>query len=266
MEGMSRFVQAGAAVPNPTHGQRRRLGATIRLLAIAVLLLSGAGAATAQDVDLELVLAADVSTSMDDLEIQVQRDGLASAFRDLDIIQAITSGPHGRIAVTYFEFSGAQAQQLIVPWMIVDDAESAHGLADLISTFAGGRLGEGKRLGTSISAALEFGETLLATSGLTSERQVIDLSADGENNIGPQVRPIRNRILDTGIVINGLPILLGADGEFGMFGGSNESTDLVNYFRESVIGGPGAFLVPTYGISSFYQAVRQKLITEIAGL
>ena len=54
-------------------------------------------------VDLELVIAVDVSLSMDLDEQRLQRDGYIMAFRDPEVHKAITSGPNGRIAVTYME-------------------------------------------------------------------------------------------------------------------------------------------------------------------
>jgi hypothetical protein len=258
----------GAPIVPSASGFLPRCSAAI----LAACLVFGAGSTPAQElpieVDLELVLAADVSTSMDDLEVKLQRDGFAAAFRDPDVIQAIESGPNGRVAVAYFEWSGPSLQTLIVPWTIIDGAASAHRFADTLSNWSEARAGAGERAGTSISAALQFSERLLAASGYVGARRIVDLSADGENNIGPQLRPVRARLLEMGVVINGLPILLGDPGVSATegLGGLGEVPELVHYFRESVIGGPGAFLVPATETGSFYQAIRQKLVTEIAGL
>jgi hypothetical protein len=243
-----------------------------RVAWMMLILVFGASAGTSPSrgqelvVDLQLVLAADVSSSMDDDEVRLQRDGFAAAFRDPDIIQAIVSGPSGRIAVTYFEWSGRQNQNVIVPWTVIDSADSANALASAMSELSVTRirLGAGR---TSVGAALQFGESLLVTSGFNSERRVIDISADGVSNTGPEVEPVRDAILAAGIVINGLPILIGSDMEFTPFAGrSGRAFELVDFFRDSVIGGPGSFFLLATSVSSFYQSLRHKLITEIVGL
>ena len=217
-------------------------------------------------VDLQLVLAADVSSSTNDNEVQLQRNGFASAFRDPNVIQAIVSGPVGRIAVTYFEWSNQDNQNVIVPWTIIDDAESAYRLASIFSEVGITRpaLVDGR---TSISAALQFGEALFAASGFSSDRRLIDISADGVNNAGPDVGPIREEILAAGIVINGLPILNRNRPDLGSAAFAwPEDPGLVRYFRDTVIGGLGSFLIPATSIDSFYQSLRNKLVTEIVGL
>jgi hypothetical protein len=242
-----------------------------KLLAIASAVLPGLCLSTsmtlAQDggevVDLQLVLAADVSRSMSDNEIQRQRDGFAAAFRDPDIIQAIVSGPSGRIAVAYFEWSEPYNQNVIVPWTIIDDAESAYRLATIFSEVGITRpaVVDGR---TSISAALQFGEALFAGSGFSSDRMVIDISADGTNNAGPDLKPIRDEIVAAGIVINGLPIVNRDVGSAAY--DSPEESHLATYFRHSVIGGVGSFLIPSTGTDTFFQSLRIKLATEIVGL
>jgi len=249
----------------------RAIGASRNAWTVLILVFGATATVSAAGgqelvVDLQLVLAADVSSSMDDDEVQLQRDGFAAAFRDPDIIQAIISGPNGRIAVTYFEWSGRQNQNVIVPWTIIDSAESGNGLASTMSELSVTRirLGAGR---TSVGAALQFSENLLATSGFTSERRVIDISADGVSNTGPEVRPVRDGILAAGIVINGLPILIGSDMEFTPFARpTGRAYELVTFFRDSVVGGPGSFFFPATSVNSFYQSLRLKLITEIVGL
>ena len=209
-----------------------RVGWSVVAFALGATAMISA-AAGAEVVDLQLVLAADASSSMSDQELKLEREGYASAFRDPDIVQAIVSSPSGRIAVTYFEWSGEQDQKVLVPWTVIDSADSASRLASVFSavTVTRNLVGGGR---TSISAALQFGENLIATSGFSGERNVIDISADGVNNAGADVRLIRDEILAAGIVINGLPILTG----FGA-GSSPAGTldvgaaDLVDFFRDS---------------------------------
>jgi len=110
---------------------------------------------------------------------------------------------------------------------------------------------------TSISGAIDFGVRQLRQSGLQADRQVIDVSGDGANNTGRTVTLARDEALARGITINGLPIMLKwPDGPW-------DIEDLDLYFRDCVIGGPGAFLVPVREKRQFVEAIKAKLVREI---
>jgi len=76
-------------------------------------------------VDVELVIAVDVSYSMDLDELAVQREGYAQAIISKDFLQAMKTGPHSKVAVTYFEWSAWSDQKIIIPWRLIDGPESA---------------------------------------------------------------------------------------------------------------------------------------------
>jgi hypothetical protein len=213
------------------------------------------GAAVAQTAaDLELVVAVDVSLSMDLDEQRLQRDGYVAAFRDPEVHKAITSGPHGRIAVTYMEWAGPPTQQVVIPWTKIDGPDAARAFAALLESMPISRA----RM-TSISAALQFSGRLFETSGVQGIRRVIDVSGDGPNNSGVPVVPVREDLVGQGIVINGLPIMLKlASGFFDL-------ADLDRYYADCVIGGTGAFMIPIKEKSEFQTATRRKLLLEIAG-
>jgi hypothetical protein len=225
-------------------------------LGLAALALGPAGAAAETAVDLELVLAVDVSGSMDMDEHAVQRRGYVEAFLHPEVIAAIRSGPSGRIAVAYVEWAGPTAQVVTVPWTLVEDAATAEAFAAALDDAPLARI-----RGTSISGGLRFAAPLFAGNGHEGLRRVIDVSGDGPNNAGPPVVPARDAVLAAGIVINGLPIALKTPG-YSAIGG----TELVAYYRDCVIGGPGAFVVPVTAAEQLVEAIRQKLILEIAGL
>jgi hypothetical protein len=208
-------------------------------------------------VDLELVLAVDVSLSMDMDEQRLQRDGYVLALRDPDLHKAITSGPNGRIAVTYMEWAGPPTQTVVIPWTIIDGPAAAKAFADRLEAAPISRA----RM-TSISGALSFSRTLLATSGMRGIRRVIDVSGDGPNNAGLPVTGIRDELIADGIVINGLPIVLKRAGSWGMF----DLENLDQYYSECVIGGTGAFMIPVRETDEFKTATRRKLLLEISGL
>jgi hypothetical protein len=213
-------------------------------------------AATPQSVvDLQLVLAVDVSRSMDYNEQRVQRDGYVTAFKSQEVQKAISSGPYGRIAVTYVEWSGAFYQRVVIPWRVIGSDEDALAFADEL---ARAQISVDNR--TSISAGLSFAASAFNLSGLDSERRTIDVSGDGANNEGPSLPPVRDRVVKSGININGLPILLDPSPTLGPYG----RVSLQDYYEDCVIGGPGAFVIPITTLQDFAPAIRRKLILEIA--
>jgi hypothetical protein len=224
--------------------------------AAALALLVHVGAAQAQeDVDLELVLAVDVSRSMDFGEQQLQREGYSQAFRSSEVIDAITSGLNGRIAVTYLEWAGSGIQRVVLPWTVISDGESAHKFADALAMQETQRLSR-----TSISGAIMAAGALFGTSGYKANRRVIDVSGDGPNNQGMPVTLARDEWVRQGVVINGLPLMIGAN-TYG-FGINN----LDAYYRDCVIGGPGSFVLPVYTWEEFPRAVRRKMVLEISAV
>ncbi len=209
------------------------------------------------DVDLELVLAVDVSRSMDVDEQHLQRDGYVAAFRHPDVIQAIASGAAGRIAVTYMEWSGPAYQQVLVPWTIIGNAAEAEAFASQLE-----KMPLVRESGTSISGGLEGAARLFASSGVRGQRQAIDVSGDGPNNMGLPVVTMRDQVIEEGITINGLPIVLKTRDSFSTFNIPN----LDVYYEDCVIGGPGAFMITVDDVSRFEVAIRRKLVLEISGL
>ncbi len=205
-------------------------------------------------VDTELVLAVDVSYSMDPEEQQLQREGYISALTSREFMQALRGGMHGKVAVTYFEWAGPFDQKIIVPWRLIDGPESADGVAAEIARAAYRRASR-----TSIASALQFAKPLFDASGYNGIRRVIDVSGDGANNSGPLVTVMRDDVLAAGITINGLPIMLKRPNVFTL---DIENLDI--YYEDCVIGGPGAFVVSIHQRDQFKEAIRTKLVLEVA--
>ena len=78
----------------------------------------------AEEVDLLLVLASDVSRSIDHPKFLLQRDGYAAAISSPLVIDAIKSGPNGKIAINFLEWSGYGAQKVVVDWTVIDSLAS----------------------------------------------------------------------------------------------------------------------------------------------
>jgi hypothetical protein len=206
-------------------------------------------------VDVELVLAVDVSYSMDPEEQTLQREGYMAALTSREFMQALRQGMNGKIAVTYFEWAGANDQKIVMPWRMIDGPESADAVAAEI-----GRAPYRRASRTSISGALSFAMPLFDGSGFRGLRRVIDVSGDGVNNNGMPVTLVRDEVLAKGITINGLPIMLKRPN----FGGMDvEELDV--YYEDCVIGGPGAFVIAIKEREKFKEAIRTKLILEVAG-
>jgi hypothetical protein len=206
-------------------------------------------------VDIELVLAVDVSYSMDMDELAIQREGYAQAIVSKEFLQALKSGPNGRIVVTYFEWAASTDQKLIIPWRLIDGPESADAVAAEIMKTPIRRASR-----TSISGAINFAMPLFEDNSYRGLRKVIDISGDGPNNNGTPVTMARDAALEKGIVINGLPIMVKEP--------SYSTMDIDNldyYYEDCVIGGPGSFVVTIKDREKFKDAIRTKLIMEVAG-
>jgi hypothetical protein len=227
------------------------------LLALATTTMLLAGVARAEDtpVDVELVLAVDVSRSIDDDEYRLQKDGYAQALADEKVIAAIKSGPFGAIAVTYIEWSSEDEQDTVVAWHVVSDAKSA-------AAFAGAIAAAKRRFmsATSISGAIDYAVRLLASSGFQASRRTIDISGDGINNRGRTADAARDDAIKAGITINALAIL-----DEPTVSPAWRKPPVDDFMREHVIGGPGAFLVVAKGFQNFSDALKDKLVLEIAG-
>src|SRR6267142_4017291 len=209
--------------------------AAMLVIALGFATFAGAQTGPAQTaVDVTLVLAIDASGSVEDDRFELQQRGFAAAFRDPRVLRAIRAGDHQSIAVMMLQWTGPPLQEVMVPWTLVKDEASAAVLAATIEA-APRRLMGG---GTSISGAIDYSVKALATSPYRGTKRVIDISGDGSNNLGRPAEQARDEAVRAGIRINGLPILA-------------VEPDLDQYFRQNVIGGPGAFIIPVKSYDAF---------------
>ena len=236
------------------------------ILAVAAVLacLSGTPAASfaappAERVDVAIVLAADVSRSIDDREFALQRKGYAAAMTDPRVLRAIAGGRHHAIAITFVEWSGAGEQDVVVGWTVVRDGETAAMIAATL--LKAPRLFQGR---TSISAAIDFAMRRLAAAPARADKRVIDISGDGTNNAGGAVSDARDAAVAAGLTINGLAIN-NTSSAAGYSFHTHPPGGLAKYYRDNVIGGPGAFLLKDENIRSLTDTMTRKLVAEIAG-
>ena len=221
-------------------------------------LLVAPSARAAERVDLLLVLAADVSRSVDSEKFKLQREGYAAAISDRRVLETISAGRHGRIAVLFLEWSGFGNQKVVIDWTPINGPKAAQEF--------GTRLLEEPRSyadRTSISGGIDFAVTQFARAPFPAERHTIDVAGDGTNNAGRDVTRARDEALALGIAINGLVILserpLPWNPEH-----TNPPGGLANYYRMNVTGGPGSFVLEAKDFNSFGQAIVKKMIAEIA--
>ena len=217
-----------------------------------------AAPARLEPVDLELVIATDTSTSIDRSEAVLQRQGVANAFRSPEIVRAIRSGTLGKIAVAYLDWSGEFNNRIVQNWTVIRDKASADAFAAAILR-AGLTYGEG----TSVGGAIAMASEMIERNAYRGVRRTIDISGDGPNNFGRPVALVSDEIAAKGITINGLPIVTDdlGNGDWGEYYG-----DITAYYRNCVIGGRGAFIMPSKGFQDFATAIRRKLVLEISGV
>lgn len=199
-------------------------------------------------VDLALVLAVDCSYSVDAHEFRLQMQGIANAFRQKAIQDAITNNTVGRIAVALVEWSDDKNQVMAIRWQLIDSKAAALAFADIVAQTPR-KLADGA---TAIGAMLQFSEAALLTAPVAPTRRVIDVSSDGRNNRGIRVTIARDEVVSKGITINALAIL-------------NEWPTLNYYFNQQVVGGPYHFTIIANDYVAYAEAIYRKLLKEITG-
>jgi hypothetical protein len=228
------------------------------LVLAAVVMAPTQPARAAENVDLLLVLSSDVSRSVDHPKFLLQREGYAAAISDPLVLDAIKSGPHQRIAVCFVEWSGFGAQKLVIDWTMIDSPGAARKFGDQLL-----ELPRAFADRTSISGGIEFATAQLERAPFQGSRRTIDVSGDGTNNAGRDVKLARDETIAKGIVINGLVILSDRPVPWNAEH-TNPPGGLEKYYQDNVIGGPGAFVLVAENFNSFGRAIIKKLIAEIA--
>ncbi|MFT6461617.1 MAG: hypothetical protein ACJA0Y_001113 [Maricaulis maris] len=233
-----------------------KMGAAV----LAAFFVAGSAVSAVQpgsiDVDVELVLAVDISYSVDEEEARRQREGYVAALASEDVIRSIQGGPLGRIAVTYVEWADSGFQRAAADWTVVASEEDALAFA---SQVAAAPLERGHY--TAIGAALADAVNRIESNDYTAPRLIIDISGDGPQNQGLPLDQARALADNAHVVVNGLPVISADSGRWVR----PVEVNLDDYFRDNVITGPGAFVLPARTEAEFREAILRKLIIEIAG-
>jgi hypothetical protein len=202
---------------------------------------TGTPALAQTEVDLQLIFAVDASGSVNQYRFELQKRGYVAALRNPRVLQAITGGRTQSIAINLFQWTGPFLQASVLPWTLVKDQASINSAASIIENTPRQLFG----------GAIDYSMNLFPQSTFKAERRVIDISGDGSNNGGRSVVRARDEAVAKDVTINGLPILA-------------VEPDLDQYFKDYVIGGPGAFLVVAKDFESFAEGIVKKMIVEIA--
>ncbi len=222
---------------------------TFRILLTLGLVFGVFAPASAQDsgtVDLELVLLVDVSSSVNDEEYRLQADGLAAAFRDPIVRDALTRVARRGVAVVVVQWANHVNQRTAVDWTLLRGDADIERLATRIETMT--RLDN--RGHTAIGSAIDFALVELETNRFAGTRRVIDVSGHGRVNDGTPLSAAKERALDLGVTINGLAIL-------------KELPFLDRYFSKYLIGGGGSFVMVARDYADFAAAMTRQLLREI---
>jgi len=227
---------------------RRRFGfGLIILLILLPATLFGEPARAQTEVDLKLALMVDASGSVDQYRFELQKRGYVAALRNPRVLGAVLGGRTQSIALSMVQWTGPFLQVIVLPWTQIKDEASIKTAATIVESTPR-RLFSG---GTSISGAIDYAMAMFQQAPFKSERQVIDISGDGSNNGGRSVIRARDEAVAKDVTINGLPILA-------------VEPYLDQYYRDYVIGGPGAFMIVAKDFESFGDAILKKMIIEIA--
>lgn len=238
-----------------------RLPITVMPLAVAgMLCLWPVASSFAQSnnsplpVSTELVIAADGSGSISDAELAVQREGYAAAITDPQVLNVIQSSSFGRLAVAYIEWGGADSQEIIADWHLIETAEDAERFAAVL------RQTPRKAYGwNSISNAIFKGAEMIESNTYDGFNKVIDVSGDSGQRGGRPLEAVRQAVIAQGITINGLALNYRGGG---MSGPRGEPLEL--HYKRDIIGGRGAFVMTVEEPEEFHEAILNKLVRELA--
>lgn len=201
--------------------------------------------------DVALVLAVDSSSSVSAHEYDLQRNGIAAAFRDAGVLNAISQA--GTVAVAVVFWGAEHAPKPQSGWMRIDGPDAAERFARAVEATPRQVTGD-----TGLGAGLMASLAKLGTLEQCSLRKIVNVSGDGE-----ETRAIRGKRRETSppmardmaesqrVEINALAI-------------ANAEHGLAAYYEANVITGPDAFVMVAEDYHAFAEALRLKLIREIS--
>jgi hypothetical protein len=219
------------------------------ILALTLLTPTFAHAAEKTPVAIELLLALDASASMDKHEFDLQVQGIVAAFKDPTVLQAIKDFEPEGVAIGVTQWGNPGEARVIVPFTHITTEMEARAFAFLISRASRGLTASS----TSIAYGIENGIDEIERNNFTGLRRTIDISGDGEDNSGADLKTTRDLADALGITVNGLAI-------------ESETTTLTQYYQTNVITGADSFVVRAIDFNDYGRAIREKLLRELRPL
>lgn len=245
-----------------------RLGASGSLFAIflacLVSLLSISVPHSEEAVDTALLVSVDVSNSVDERRYRLQMEGIAAALEDSAVMDAILNGPHSAILFSLIEWS--DRPKVAIPWTKIATKAEAKGIAAVVR-----KLPRNEGEFTCMANMLRFVSDKIVTQiPSQATKVVIDVSGDGMDNCNGKETTdvVRDELVGYGAVINGLPVIerTPSGDAMPLVPDTSQSDDLESWYRNHVMGGTGAFVLPAYGFEDFGRAMRQKFVVEVSSL
>jgi len=236
------------------------------LLLLAITGFLGAPISAQQATDANLITAIDVSGSIKQTDERLELEGMAAAVVDPRFLRAIARGRHGRIGFVAFTWANGEFVS-VVPWTPIASRADAMQVAERLRTARGNPVmgyamripdnGRPWRTGhaTDVSAAIERAIAVGASAPFASHHQVVNMCANGIDNIGEGPDAARDRADAAGMIVNGL--ILGHRGDAG---------EIADYFREHVQAGPGSFVIEARDFEDIAGAMLAKFLFELAAV
>ena len=236
------------------------------LLLLAITGFLGAPISAQQATDANLITAIDVSGSIKEADERLELDGMAAAVVDPRFLQAIARGRHGRIGFVAFTWANGEFLSL-VPWTPIASRADAMQVAERLRTARGNPvMGYTTRIpgshrpwrtghATDVSAAIERAIAVGASAPFASHHQVVNMCANGIDNIGEGPDAARDRADAAGMIVNGL-----------ILGHREDAGEIADYFREHVQAGPGSFVIEARDFEDIASAMLAKFLFELAAL
>jgi len=218
------------------------------LVRIVVLLAASAAASPAAACRLALLLALDVSSSVDEAEDRLQRGGLATALTSPEV-RAAFFAVDAPVALAVFEWSGRYNQEVVLDWIMIDTPAALLTAAETIAVSKRSH----NEFPTAMGYALGYGAEMLRRAP-DCLFQTIDIAGDGQNNEGFGPRLAYKEFDFDNVTVNGLVVNAA---EFA------SETMLIEFYRNEVLWGAGAFMEVAQGFEDYERAMRRKLEREL---
>lgn len=224
-------------------------GEAPRIICALMALATPAFAQNKTPVAIELVLALDSSASVDAQEFRLQNEGIALAFRDPDVLQAVNNLKPFGAAIAVVQWGGPGETQVVLPFAHIETARDAKAFGFRVSLIRRWMWASA----TSIATGITDAHALIESNEFEGQRKVIDVSGDGPDNSNVDLDAARNDALAAGITINGLSV-------------EAEDQTLQKYYLEHVINGADSFVEPAQSFEDFARAIKEKLLREMRPL